>query len=304
MLDYTPFQYFEFIAPHLKAKVKASRLNFKHSNIYARWRRAHWFDFTKSPSHYERHKKPFFGITTIDPEFAYDFQLKEEEKLIFNSYTRRNHIMKAYTGLNIRQRAFMQYPIKFTCYGFPFNQRLIHYRFIDEKKLERSLYNIDLPISKDYNWQAFQSKLPLNYIVNISSFKKLEKFKTNANSFFYHPTKFEFKIKPSYVKKKAMMKTQLQNFKNISNNKKKFQQFNDHTKKISQYFKILRKTNNFPGMHNQIKVIKEPDLESYKLWVFHGAAKANEIKGEAAIELVRAKKRRLILLQRKINEQS
>jgi hypothetical protein len=282
------YSYADHISGVERPPIVGNRLNLRKPHLFARLRRNHWYDLHTVPNQYERHKKPFFGMTIINEDFALHGGKKFTFEFKNNSFTSNHHVIKGYMWANFLQRVKLQYPKKFKRASIPANQKFLELFRISAKDIEGFFSDYEAPIDSR-TWEKQLSgrfALPIPY-----DFSKPENFpiifKRGANR-FGDMVERDHKLFEQ-IKQRAIVKNKVKAIKTILENKQKVARFHKHVKKTSAYFRKLRERAGY-DTRGQSQIVNKRDMRRYRELIFMGIDRADEEKGEADIILYRAKK--------------
>jgi hypothetical protein len=278
--------------------LKSDRFNFKKPHLFSRIRFEHWSALAKEPMPFERQRKPYFGISVKDESSSYfEGKYKPHEHDEF-PYITTKHVLKSYIWFSTLQRSKIQYKKTGPKRAFPYNQRFI--KLFKKTKQEISDY-IDKfagPLTAD-EWLEDKDQYVTRIPVSVLQFKvnsqegsrALNKSAIRNNNV---DVNYLRKKRISVFEKNVAARAKLKFFKKILQDKKKYKDFQDKSKKFSRYFKNLQVRTAY-DTRGQRKILKHRDLARYREYFFHGIVRSDEEKGEADIILTRAKRRKQIV---------
>lgn len=282
------YTYADNISGIERPHIEGNRLNLRKPHMFARLRRNHWYEMHTVPSRHERHKKPFFGPSTIPEDYALHGGKKYQFEFKTNAFTAGHHLIRGYLWSNFLQRVRVQYPKKFKDAGVPANQKFLELFSINAGAIENFFSDYNAPIEVR-TWEKQLSDrfaLPQPY-----NFSKPENF---AIAFKGNGSRFGDMVERDHkffeqLKQRAIAKNKLKIIKSILENKKKVTKFHKRVKSTSTYFKKLHDQAGY-DMREQAHIVKRRDMQRYREVMFMGIDRADEEKGEAEIILFRAKK--------------
>lgn len=294
LLRYT---YADTITGIERPAIVSDRLNLRKPHLFARLRRNHWYELSTTPIKHERHRKPFFGPSIIDEDFALHGGKKYRFEYTINSFTANHHLVRGYMWSNFLQRVKTQFPKRFKKSNIPANQKFLEFFAYNTTNIEDFVAEYEAPLTVR-TWERTLGKkfaLPLPY-----NFSKPETFpvilKGNTAKFSDIVTR-ENKLFEE-LKQRAIAKNKLKMIKRILENKKRVAKFHKHARLTSRYFKKLREQGIY-DTRGQAYIVNKRDMRRYRELMFTGIDRADEEKGEAEIILYRARKCRNAQRQRK-----
>ena len=287
------YKYTEKMAGISKPYLKSDRFNFRTSDFFSKKRFYHWLEVSKESPIYERHRKPYFGMSTRDEtEFYFSKKFKPARFDEF-PYLITNHVLSSYIWFSTMQRSRILYDKTSIKKNFPYNQQFIELFEKSKGYVGNYIDFVSAPLTisdwKKLNPQ-FAPRLPVNSFSNEISFKHVPKILDKKKIFGDNPDiSYEKKLSARTLRENMIANRRLALFKTFIKDKKSFKEFNEETKKFSFYFRNLQKGFDVRGKQD---ILEQEDSGRYKDNFYHGLVRSDEEKGVVDILFLRARRRK------------